>query len=112
MHPDKIKKRSISCEASLVQALKQMDIVESKLLLVFKDDVFYSILSIGDIQRAIIKGVNLSEPVDLILRKNIRLGHEHDSDGDLKELMQKYRMEFLPVLTHNGALKEVLFWDE
>jgi dTDP-glucose pyrophosphorylase len=112
VHPDKIKKRSISCEASLVQALKQMDIVESKLLLVFKGDVFYSILSIGDIQRAIIKGINLSEPVELILRKNIRLGHEHDSESDLKELMQKYRMEFLPVLTHNGTLKEVLFWDE
>ncbi|MCW3111264.1 MAG: hypothetical protein JWQ09_5770 [Segetibacter sp.] len=112
MQHEKIKKRSITCEATLVQALKQMDSLDCKLLLVFKQGVFYSILSIGDIQRAIIKGVDLDEQVDLILRKNIRLGHEHHSGQELKELMQKYRMEFLPILTTDGALKEVLFWDE
>jgi dTDP-glucose pyrophosphorylase len=112
MQQEKIKKRSIACEATLVQALKQMDAMDCKLLLVFADNVFYSILSIGDIQRAIIKGVNLQEKVETILRKNIRLGHEQDDDRELKELMQKHRMEFLPILNADGHLKEVLFWDE
>lgn len=112
MEKEKIKKRSISCEATLVQALKQMDAVDCKLLLVFKEDAFYSILSIGDIQRAIIKGVDLTDKIEKILRQNTRLGNENDSGAALKELMQTYRMEFLPVLASDGNLKEVLFWDE
>ena len=109
---DKIEKRSINIESSLVNALKQMDLLDCKLLLVLKDDKFYSILSIGDIQRAIIKGLNLEEPVERCLRKNIRLGHTDDSIDELKQLMKKYRMEFLPILTSANELKEIWFWDE
>ena len=112
MKQEKIERRIISWESTLVQALKQMDLVDCKLLLVFREDIFYSIVSIGDIQRAIIKGLDLSETIDKILRKNITLGHEYNSIPELKELMQKYRMEFLPVLNGNRELKEVLFWDE
>ena len=89
-----------------------MDSLDCKLLLVFKDNLFYSMLSIGDIQRAIIKGVHLEEPVDKVLRENVKLGHEQDLLDDLKELMQKHRIEFLPILDSTGKLKEVLFWDE
>jgi len=112
MKQEKVNKRIISFEATLVQALKQMDLVDCKLLLVYKEDLFYSIISIGDIQRAIIKGIDLSERLDTILRKNITLGHEHHTVAELKELMQKYRMEFLPILNGNRELKEVLFWEE
>lgn len=112
MSQEKIKKRIISSNATLVQALKQMDLVDCKLLLVFKHEIFYSIVSIGDIQRAIIRGVDLSEIVESVLRKNITLGDEQHSIPELKELMQKYRMEFLPILSVNRELKEVLFWDE
>ncbi len=109
---EKVKNRSISCNTSLVQALKQMDSHDCKLLLVFKEENFHSILSVGDIQRAIIRGVNLDEQVEYVLRKNVRLGHEQDSKEYLKDLMQKFRMEFLPILSLNGELKEILFWDE
>ncbi len=109
---DKIEKRSIAIESSLVNALKQMDLLDCKLLLVFKDEKFYSILSIGDIQRAIIKGLDLEEPVERCLRKNIRLGHTDDSVDELKQLMQKYRMEFLPILNSENELQEIWFWDE
>ncbi|HSU49378.1 MAG TPA: hypothetical protein VLJ41_02265, partial [Segetibacter sp.] len=93
MKQEKIERRIISWESTLVQALKQMDLVDCKLLLVYREGIFYSIISIGDIQRAIIKGLDLSERIDTILRKNITLGDEHHSIPELKELMQKYRME-------------------
>lgn len=89
-----------------------MDSINCKLLLVTKNENFHSILSIGDIQRAIIKGEDLDERVEQVLRQNIKLGHEYDSKDELKDLMQKFRMEFLPVLNADGNLKEVLFWDE
>lgn len=109
---EKIEKRSIDINKSLVDALKQMDQLDCKLLLVFKDSQFCSILSIGDIQRAIIKGLNLSESVEICLRKNIRLGHTDDSEDELKHLMKKYRMEFLPILNASNELKEVWFWED
>ncbi len=109
---ERIEKRSIAIESTLVNALKQMDLLDCKLLLVFKEDKFYSILSIGDIQRAIIKGLDLEEPVERCLRKNIRLGHTDDSVEELKQLMQKYRMEFLPILNSANELQEIWFWDE
>lgn len=109
---EKIEKRSIAISSSMVQALKLMDELDCKLLLVFKENAFFSIISIGDIQRAIIKGVDLTEPIENCLRKNIRLGHTDDSEDELKHLMQKYRMEFLPILTSHNELKAVWFWDE
>lgn len=112
MKQEKVKKRIISCKSTLVQALKQMDLLDCKLLLVYKENIFYSIISIGDIQRAIIKGIDLSEEINQILRKNITLGNEKHSVNEWKELMQKHRMEFLPILNERGELKEVLFWDE
>jgi dTDP-glucose pyrophosphorylase len=112
MKQEKVEKRIIPCESTLVQALKQMDSLDCKLLLVYKDEVFYSIISIGDIQRAIIKGIDLSEEISKILRTNITLGNEQHSIDEWKELMQKHRMEFLPILNERGELKEVLFWDE
>ena len=109
---EKIEKRSIDINKTLVDALKQMDQLDCKLLLVFKNDFFNSIVSIGDIQRAIIKGLNLNESLEICLRKNIRLGHTEDSKEELKHLMQKFRMEFLPILSSSNELKDVWFWDD
>ena len=47
----KIKSRLISFESSIIEALKKMDINDSKSLLVVENhDVFLGVLSIGDIQ--------------------------------------------------------------
>lgn len=108
----RIKERSIHAEATLADALKQMDQIDRKLLLVFQNNDFHSILSIGDIQRAIIKGTSLSVLVKDILRTNIKIGHESDAKEDLLDLMHRFRMEFLPVVNDEGELKTVLFWED
>ena len=55
---EKINSRAIQSTKNILQALKKMDEVKVKMLLVFEGKQFLSILTIGDIQRAIIKGVN------------------------------------------------------
>ncbi len=50
-----------------------MDEVKGKLLFVFDKDSFYSLLSIGDIQRAIISNIDLNTPVSEILRVEVDL---------------------------------------
>ena len=65
-----IDKRSIQIDKSILDALKIMDSSKTKLLFVFEGDKFEGLLTIGDIQRAILKDVNLTSSVAVILDKN------------------------------------------
>ena len=60
---EKIQRISVAISMSIVQSLKAMDELKVKLLLVFDEKKFVSILTIGDIQRAIIAGVELTCPI-------------------------------------------------
>ena len=49
-----IKKRTVRPDYSILSCLKKMDEIDKKLLIVVDDKKFGGLLSIGDIQRAII----------------------------------------------------------
>lgn len=102
----------IDQDSSILFALKKMDDIQRKLLLVFKEDIFKGLLSIGDIQRAIIQGVSLDIAIKNILRKNIRIATEDCSDQDIQAMMLEYRMEYLPVLNKKSALSRVVMWED
>ena len=109
---NRVLKRVIDKNDSLLQALKKMDTEEVKLLLVFESDRFLSILTIGDIQRAIIKKVSLSEPISSIIDKNKTYGSVSESEDDIKGKMYRLRAELMPVLDERGDLVEVVFWED
>lgn len=109
---DKIKNISIDKSASIVNALKQMDVQKCKLLIVLQDDKFFSLLSIGDIQRAIIDGVTLNSAVENILRKNVRVVSVHDNLDTVKETMKEKRNDFMPVLDDENNITDVIFWED
>jgi dTDP-glucose pyrophosphorylase len=102
----------IQLDATILGALKQMDANKRKLLLVFNKDKFNSLLSIGDIQRAIIRNYALDAPVKNILRKEIKIAFEDEDINDIKARMLQYRTECMPLVDRNGTLKNVLFWDD
>lgn len=102
----------IDQDSSILFALKKMDSIQRKLLLVFKGDIFKGLLSIGDIQRAIIQDVPLDIAIKNILRKNIRIATEDCSDQDIKAMMLEYRMEYLPVLNRKSTLSRVVMWED
>ena len=89
-----------------------MDDIDGKLLVVMDDKKFKSLVSIGDIQRAILNGYKLDTPIHKILRKNIKVANSNDSFEDIKVLMRKFRMEFIPVIGSNNHLEEVIFWED
>ena len=63
-----------------------MDAVKHKLLIVIKDNKFYRLLSIGDIQRALLKKMDLSQlPQSLSDIAYLRMEYP---DASLKELGQ------------------------
>ena len=109
---DNLSQICIAENSSILDALKQMDIVKHRLLIVTNNGKFCSMLSIGDIQRAIIKGVELSRPVSEILREKTNVATIHDSRESIKTYISIHKNEFMPVVDDVNNIVEVLFWDE
>ncbi len=109
---DKIKERVISPSVSLLDAMKHMDETKVKMLFVFEGDHFEGIVTIGDIQRAIIKNVLLSEPLFNIVDKNKKYASPQEDKEQVRSKMMNLRAECMPVVDENGELVDVYFWDE
>ena len=105
-------KRIINHDSSLLQALKQMDVEEVKLLLVFEVGRFIGIITIGDIQRAIIKNIALSDPISSIIDKNKTFGLLAESEEAIKGKMRRLRAELMPILDEQGELVDIVFWED
>lgn len=112
MFLQKIQKRSIQSSLSIIQALKKMDEVKVKMLFVFNVDKFISILTIGDIQRAIIKNADMNQSVMSIIKTNKKFAFLSDSRESIREKMMALRAECMPVVDEDGNLVNVYFWSE
>lgn len=109
---DKIHSRIISLTASLLDAMKQMDEAKVKILFVFNNEHFEGIITLGDIQRAIINNRALKEQVHEILDKDKVYGYLTEGVESIKEKMRRMRAEVMPVLDENGELYDVWFWSD
>ena len=109
---DSIKSRIISPSDSLLAAMKQMDAGGFKTLFVFLDDKFQGLLTIGDIQRAIIKSIALSSPVNAILDKDKVYGFVSESEEMIRDKMRCLRAEVMPILDEAHQLVDVWFWND
>ena len=112
MNKSRIENRIITSDKSLLTALKQMDTQKVKTLFVFDDNHFEGLLTLGDIQRAIIKNIALSEPVSAILNKDKIYGYAYEDEKVIKEKMHRMRAEVMPILDEKGELKDVWFWGD
>ncbi len=108
----RVRSISIDCRESLLSAIKQMDKESCKLLLVKKNGEFFSLISIGDIQRAILNEVDLGDSIENNIRPKIHVCSSSDSEIEIRESMKKFRSEFMPILNSGGKLTQVVFWDE
>ena len=75
----------------IITALKKMDAEKTKLLIVGDQTHFQGLISIGDIQRAIINNIDLNSPISSILRKDIIVASVNDSQEEIKKKMLKIR---------------------
>lgn len=108
----KIENRSISSSESLLAALKLMDAQKVKMLFVFDNEHFVSILTIGDIQRAIVKNIALDTLVAKVVDRNKKFAHANEPMDIIREKMLRLRAECMPVLDENGELEDVIFWKD
>jgi dTDP-glucose pyrophosphorylase len=113
LQEEKIKQRLIGLNDTLIHALKIMDSTGFRSLLVVDScDLFAGILSIGDIQRSIIKNIPLETVVSEVLRKDPRIVHEETPITQVKEEMLRFRMEFAPVIDNKNQIKNIYTWEE
>lgn len=108
----KVKLISISSTTSIIDALRLMDKIDKKLLLVFEGEKYLGLISIGDIQRAIINNKPLHSKVQNIIRSNTRVALANQPMSEIEKTMQQYRIECMPVLNDNGDLINIIFWEE
>lgn len=107
-----IDNRRIYSDNSLLSALKQMDVEHVKMLFVFEGDNFVSILTVGDIQRAIVKNIALDTPIEQVVDHNKKFAHLGESMDVIREKMLHLRAECMPVLDEQGELADVIFWKD
>lgn len=112
MRTDKLKIISIQRNSTILEALRQMDKTEKRLLIVFDKHKFFGLLSIGDIQRAIIRGVGMESTVEEIMRKDITIAYTKESFSSIKEQMLEERIECMPVIDEENNLVDIYYWDD
>ena len=109
----KIKNLSINEDASITEAFKLMDQIGKKLLLIVDSRKNYkSIISVGDIQRHLIKTQNFKALVSDIIRTKIRVATVNQTDEEIKQEMLLFRTEFMPVVNEKKDLVDVIFWED
>ena len=107
-----LSNRIVSLKTTLLDSMKTMDSQKVKTLFVFDGEHFEGLLTLGDIQRAIIKNIALSAPVSRILNKNKVYGYIAEGEGAIKEKIRRMRAEVMPILDEKGELVDVWFWSD
>lgn len=93
--------------------MQSMDMLCTKLLIVVDDDGFYcGLLSIGDIQRAILQGKPLDTEIGKVLRSDYIIAKLEDSKDEIKKIMLSIRAEFMPIVNEQKEIVDVIFWED
>lgn len=107
-----IQEISIDKQSTIISALKKMDRNHVKLLMVLDGGLFYSLISIGDIQRAIIANFDMDLPIEKILRPKVNIANSNESREEIKAYMKERRNEFMPVVDDNNNVVDIIFWED
>ena len=108
----KVAACSVEKEQTLMSALRLMDEIQRRLLLVMDQGRYFGVISSGDIQRAIIANKSVDTAVLDVLRSDITVASPEDSFESIKAMMLEVRAEFMPVIDVNGQLIMVHFWED
>lgn len=106
-----IKEFMIDEEATLIEAMKKLDIVAKKVLFVIRKDQFVATLTDGDIRRNILKKKSLDSKIKDIANYNPKFLLEKDR-FTARKYMKKNSIEALPIVNDNGDIISVALWND
>ena len=108
----RIASLSIESKETLLSVIHKMDSTTHRLLIVMEGGLYKGLVSIGDIQRAIIKGIALDSQVGQILRQKLTVASVPDDKEAIKEVMREKMIEFMPVIDDEGNVADIIFWKD
>lgn len=113
MNKDKLKSIMVTVDATIKEAMQKLNETAEKILFVVeKENRLAGVVTDGDIRRGIISDYQLTTPLSKIMKTNfisIESGC-HELHKKAKELMQKNRIEKIPVVNKEGFLEDVIAW--
>ena len=107
-----IAKRRLEKTAPIIDAMKLMDVNHIRMALVYDEARFLGILTIGDIQRAIIANPDMQRSVENILESGKCYATPENSVEEIKKLMLPIRAECMPVVNKEGNLEGLYEWQD
>jgi len=111
-HKRSLENLLLSGDSTINAALKRMNEINRKLLMVIDGSAFLGLFSIGDVQRAILAGTALTDQVGKHLRKDYLVARAGDSPESIRATMIRDRVEYMPVLDQTNQLDHVVFWED
>ena len=113
MLTERVQKRIVNAQKTIIQTMKIMDDGCVKSLLVFKNEKFLGMITNGDLQRAIIANKPFDTEIEtLINNSEKKYALVSDDKGLIKKWMLDVRAEMMPIVDADGNLVKVIFWDE
>jgi dTDP-glucose pyrophosphorylase len=112
MKNKRIKELFVDISTPIIVAMQQMDTIKRKLLIVTKDNKYHSLLSIGDIQRAIISNISTDTSIDNILRNDVKVASTSDNKEQVIQSVKERRNEFMPIVNSQNEIVDVIFWED
>lgn len=106
-----VKEFLIDEEATMIEAMQQLDKVAKKVLFVVSRGRFIAAITDGDIRRWILKKGNLDAKVKDIANYSPKVLLE-DEKTKAKEFMKKHSIEALPILDEDNNIVSVVLWND
>ncbi|MCG6533548.1 MAG: NTP transferase domain-containing protein [Syntrophales bacterium LBB04] len=115
MNKDKLESLFISGDITIKEAIKKLsETAEHILLFVDHQKKLIGVINDGDIRRSIISGSQLTASAKDIMRTDFISVNKNCRDlfQTAKELIQKYRIDKVPIINDEGLLEDVIGWSD
>lgn len=103
----------LSANATIQQAIRNLDQVAIKIVLVVNDaGVLEGTISDGDIRRGLLKGLDLNSPIASVIHRNALVVPSEIGREMVKQLMVANKVQQIPMVDEHHHLVGLHLWDE
>ena len=94
--------------STIIEALKIIDLAALQIVLIVNDDCkLIGTITDGDIRRAILNGVQLTDTVDKVMNTSPKTATQNDDTASLKSIMHTQQIHRLPILDEQGCVVDL-----
>lgn len=106
---ESIKKYTININSSILMALKSIDFNKKNFIVVLdKNEIVLSVLTDGDIRRALICGKDLNESLNLVIKEGYKYLYVNDNLTKCIDIFKNTAVKFLPIIDEERKLRNII----